>query len=125
MTDRYNTPAPPPDALAARFVLGIASTENVPWWAAQWLADGCDGPALRELAGLNNRDPHKVNDLLPAALAEMGIKMPSGTVAAAGEAFRQVFHGAVSDVESFETTYETVDAQDGGRRKRCFIGVRL
>jgi len=90
MTDRHNTPAPPPDALAARFVLGIAPTENVPWWAAQWLADGFDGPALRELAGLNGRDSHEVNDLLPDALAEMGVAMPSSAVAAAGEAFRQM-----------------------------------
>ncbi|GAA1994366.1 hypothetical protein [Catenulispora subtropica] len=90
MTDRYNTPVPPPDALAARFVLGIAPTENVPWWAAQWLADGYDGPALRELAGLTGRDPHEVNDLLPAALAEMGIRMPPSAVAAASEAFRQM-----------------------------------
>lgn len=89
MTER-NTPAPPPGTLAAWFVLGVAPAENVPWWAAQWLADGYDGPALRELAGLNGRDPHEVNDLLPAALAEMGVRMPSSAVAAASEAFRQM-----------------------------------
>jgi hypothetical protein len=27
--------------------------EKVPWRAAQWLADGHDGEALRELAGLD------------------------------------------------------------------------
>lgn len=96
MTDHYDTPTPLPDALAARFVLGIASTENVPWWAAQWLADGYDGPALRELAGLNSRDPRAVNDLLPAALAEMGVTMPSTAAAAAGDAFRQMAEMCVS-----------------------------
>lgn len=90
MTDRHNPPAPLPNTLAARLVLGIAPTEDVPWWAAQWLADGYDGPALRELAGLNDRDPREINDLLPAALAEMGVRMPSSAAAAANEAFRQI-----------------------------------
>src|ERR1700759_232748 len=73
MSDRHNTPAPPPDALAARFELGLDRTQNIPWGAAQWLTDGFDGPALRELAGLNGRDLHEASDLLPDALAEMGV----------------------------------------------------
>lgn len=79
---------PSPNTVAARFVLGIAATERIPWWAAQWLADGHDGPALRELAGLDGRDPHAVNDLVPAAMAEMGVDVPTTTAAATGEEFR-------------------------------------
>jgi hypothetical protein len=42
--------------------------ERIPWWAAQWLVDGRDGAALRELAGLDGRDVRAVRDLLPAVL---------------------------------------------------------
>jgi hypothetical protein len=61
---------PSPVTAAALFVLGAIRIERVPWWAAQWLADGHDGEALRELAGLDGRDPHAVTDLIPSALAE-------------------------------------------------------
>jgi hypothetical protein len=87
---RHDEQAPLPTTVAAWFVLGVAPTERVPWWAAQWLADGHDGPALRELAGLNGRDPHAVNDLLPGALADLGLTLPSTTVAAASEEFRRL-----------------------------------
>lgn len=91
MTEQRHDPqAPLPTTVAAWFVLNIAPTERIPWWAAQWLANGHDGQALRELAGLNGRDPHAVNDLLPVALAEMCVTLPSNTVAAANEAFRQL-----------------------------------
>lgn len=82
--------APLPHVVAVRFVLGMLATERVPWWAAQWLADGHDGEALRELAGLNGRDPHAVRDLLPAALAETGVDTPPTQVAAVIEAFRDL-----------------------------------
>ena len=68
-------------------MLGMLATERTPWWAAQWLADGHDGEALRELAGLNGKDPHAVRDLVPAALAEMGVELPTTRVAAVIEAF--------------------------------------
>jgi hypothetical protein len=90
MSEPRREETPTPAALAAWFVLGITPTERVPWWAAQWLADGHDGQALRELAGLNGRDPHEVNDLLPAALGEIGTALPPTVVAAAAEAFRRL-----------------------------------
>jgi hypothetical protein len=74
---------PSPVAVAAWVVLGRAPIERIPWWVAEWLADGCDGSALRELAGLNGRDPRAVNDLLPSALAEMGVALPGSRAAAA------------------------------------------
>lgn len=82
--------APSPNAIAVWFVLGTLATERTPWWAAQWLAEGHDGVALRELAGLNGKDPHAVRDLLPAALAEVGAVLPPTRVAAATEAFRDL-----------------------------------
>jgi hypothetical protein len=71
-------------------MLEMLATERTPWWAAQWLADGHDGEALRELAGLNGKDPHAVRDLVPAALAEMGVELPTTRVAAVIEAFRDL-----------------------------------
>ncbi|WP_412538711.1 hypothetical protein R8Z50_23005 [Longispora sp. K20-0274] len=82
--------APTPTAVAAWLVLDTMPVENVPWWAAAWLADGYDGQALRELAGLNGRDPHAVRDLLPAALAEIGVALPATDLAAAIDAFRHL-----------------------------------
>ena len=85
--DHYASRSPAPRTVAAWFVLGIAPSERVPWWAAQWLADGHDGPALRELAGLNGREPRTVHDLLPTALAEAGVELPTTLSHAASEAF--------------------------------------
>lgn len=79
--------APSPRTVAAWLVLGMIAIERVPWWAAQWLADGADGEALRELAGLNGQDSYAIRDRLPLALAEMRVALPATDVAAAEEAF--------------------------------------
>lgn len=98
MTEHHHDQrTPTPITAAAWFVLGVAPTESIPWWAAQWLADGHDSPALRELAGLNSRDSHTVNDLFPAALTELGIALPSTTMAAAATAFRQLAEMCLSE----------------------------
>ena len=87
---------PSPRAVAVWFVLEMLATERMPWWAAQWLADGYDGDALRELAGLNGKDPRAVRDLLPAALSEMGVELPPTLAAATFEAFRDLAEMLVS-----------------------------
>jgi hypothetical protein len=86
--DYFEDRTPTPRIVAAWTVLGIVASERVPWWAAQWLADSHDGPALRELAGLNGTDARAVHDLLPDALAETGVQLPTTLTASAGEAFR-------------------------------------
>ena len=62
-------------------------TEQIPRWAAFWLADGHDGAAPIELAGLHGDDPREVRDLLPAALADCGVAVPTADSAAAMVAF--------------------------------------
>jgi hypothetical protein len=59
-------------------------------WAAQWLVEGLDTPALRELAGLGGRDPSEVRELLTPALDELGVTPPSDKVAAAGLALDRI-----------------------------------
>jgi hypothetical protein len=81
---------PSPELVAAWFVLGQAALERVPWWAAHWIAAGPDGDALRELAGLNDRDVHAVRDLLPRALAEISVDPPTATVATAFVVFEDL-----------------------------------
>ena len=76
--------------MAVWLVLGILATERTPWWTAQWLAEGHDGEALRELAGLNGKNTHAGRDLLPTALAEMGVELPPTHLAAAAETFRDL-----------------------------------
>ncbi len=83
-------PAPSPQAVAAWLVLGTLRVERVPWWAAQWLVDGHDGQILREVAGLDGRDPLAVTDRLVAALAEIGVPLPASVAAAAAVAFRDL-----------------------------------
>ena len=87
---------PSPRAVAVWLVLGMLAVERMPWWAAQWLADGHDGQALRELAGLNGKDSHAVRDLLPMALAEMGVKILPTRLAAVTASFRDLAEMLVS-----------------------------
>lgn len=62
---------------ATWLVLGTLRTDEIPWWAAHWLADGADSPALRELAGLNARDTDLVPDLLRTVLADLTVPVPT------------------------------------------------
>jgi hypothetical protein len=87
---------PSPGVVAVWLVLEMLAVERAPWWAAQWLADGDDGEALRELAGLNGKDSRAVRDLLPTALAEMGVELPPTYLAAATASFRDLADMLVS-----------------------------
>ena len=79
----YNSPyasgdlVPTPRLVSAWAVVGRLATERVPMWAAHWLVQGYDGPALRELAGLDGSDPIAGRELLPAAFGEAGVQGPS------------------------------------------------
>jgi hypothetical protein len=78
---------PSPTLVAAWLTLDMLPAERIPRWAAFWLVDGYDGPALVELAGLHGDDPREVRDLLPAALVESRVAVPAADAAAAMEAF--------------------------------------
>lgn len=81
---------PSPTLVAAWATLGLAPAERVPVWAAHWLVDGHDGPALRTLAGLSGKDPSEVHDTLPDALADCGTHVPDSDTAAAQVAFTKL-----------------------------------
>jgi hypothetical protein len=82
-----DVPTPTPTLVAAWLALDTLPTELVPMWAAQWLADGLDGPALRLLAGQSGSDPHEVRDVLPEALVDAGAPIPAVNVATATVAY--------------------------------------
>lgn len=84
---------PSPRLVASWLLVGHLPTERVPLWAAQWLADGLDGDSLRALAGLHGDDPHDVRELLPSALAEVGVLVPD-----AGDNERLAFQEASIEV---------------------------
>jgi hypothetical protein len=90
--DTYADSVPSPRLVAALLVLGRLQIERVPWWAAQWLIDGHDSPALGELAGLGVRDTYTVHDLLPIVLAEVSVALPVTAVAAATVVFDDLAH---------------------------------
>lgn len=81
---------PTPELVAAWLALDDLRAESVPMWAANWLVQGYDGAALAELAGLSGRDTREVRDLLPAALAEAGVRPPSSKYAAVKVAFDHI-----------------------------------
>jgi hypothetical protein len=68
---------PPPALVAAWYMIGDLATEQVPFWAAHWLADGMDGDALRTLAGLDRSDSPTVWEILPGALADTTLRSPT------------------------------------------------
>jgi hypothetical protein len=76
-------PPPRPALAAAPFALGDAPIERLPWWAAAWIADGLDGEALVELAGLSAQDRDAIRDLFPVAMDQLSIPLPSTAVASA------------------------------------------
>jgi hypothetical protein len=90
MAFRPPAEAPPPSLVAAWQALGMLDARMVPWWAAQWLADGHDGEALRELAGLNDRDVVAIDQLLGDALIDTGTAMPVNDRAAATTDFVEI-----------------------------------
>lgn len=67
----------PPAVAAALFLDGLLRGEDRPMLAAHWLAEGMDGEALRELAGLSGSE-YEVGDLWPAALEDAGVTLPAG-----------------------------------------------
>lgn len=79
----YGDGAPAPGLVAAWLVLGDVAVERVPWWAAEWLVRGYDGPALREVAGLGRDDSGPVWELLPATLGDTGVRPPATVAEAA------------------------------------------
>jgi hypothetical protein len=61
-----------------RHAAGHLRDEGLPWIAAEALARGIDSPALRELAGLNQReDPCEIRDLYEVALEQLGVHAPT------------------------------------------------
>lgn len=114
MTDLAGTPSP--GLAAAQWVLGSLASERVPWWAAQWLVDGYDGEALRQLAGLGDGDARAVWDLLPRALAEMSVQIPHSMAAAAMVSFdhfaRLCLSGTASERWVAQKVEETVALSD-------------
>lgn len=65
---------PPPQPVAAWLKLDVlVDPGQVPMWAAHWVADGLDTPALLDLAGLDGRDAFEVREMTARALDEMHV----------------------------------------------------
>ncbi|MFF0887457.1 hypothetical protein [Streptomyces sp. NPDC003456] len=62
---------------AWQYVAEVLPPAELPMLAAQALVDGCDSPALRELAGLPGRsDEREIRELFVQALHELGVPLP-------------------------------------------------
>lgn len=72
----HDEEVPSAELVAAWLALDCLAPERVPLWAAHWLAQGQDGVALRDLAGMSGNDPYEVRDVLPEALREAGVEVP-------------------------------------------------
>lgn len=100
---------PSPPLVAAWATLGMVPTERVPLWAAHWLVDGHDGPALRRLAGFSGTDPHEVHDTLPDALTECGTQIPDSDTAAAQVAFTKLAHMQATGIAGERWILDKID----------------
>lgn len=65
-----------PELVAAHYALGSLDETSVPSWAAWWVIDGHDGPAVVELAGLAGDDPFDVREALMPAFSELDVTVP-------------------------------------------------
>jgi len=74
-------------------------------WAAWWLVEGYDGDGLRFLAGLPGDDPRDIRDALPAALADVGVEVPS-----IADACKFVFDDAAANLLAGITSEEAAVA---------------
>jgi hypothetical protein len=113
VSTRQPREVPSPALVAAWERLGLQRPELVPMWAAWWLADGFDGIGLRELAGLSGHDPRDVHDLLPAALADIGVALPSelDACAVALDALaNEVLAGTRTELDAVEVIERIVDS---------------
>lgn len=61
---------------SARVALGLLYREDLADVAASALADGCDSPSLRMLAGLTPSEADGARPLFERALCELGISVP-------------------------------------------------
>jgi hypothetical protein len=71
-------------------MIGDLATEQVPLWAAHWLAHGMDGDALRTLAGLDGSDSPTVWEILPGALEDTHTPIPHNVPDAVTVAYRDL-----------------------------------
>jgi hypothetical protein len=62
---------------AARHVLGLIPSDELPELAQQAITDGLDSPSLQLLAATGKNDLEEVRDLFRKALSELKINMPS------------------------------------------------
>ncbi len=104
---------PGPELAAALVQLNLIDRRQRPWLAADWLAQGHDGPRLRELAGLRGTEP-EVTDLWPPALAELGVPtpLPQARRLAAVWAAQQVCTGQQNPAWFAPAVTSSTDPQD-------------
>ena len=66
-----------PSHCAALLVVGRMESERIPGFAAEWLTDGFDSPALRTLAGVESPIMSEVAPLFRKAMHEIGVDIPT------------------------------------------------
>lgn len=84
MSGKDGTSVRRPDVVAAELALGLLlgpEVGSVPLEAAWWIVEGHDEPEVAALAGLTGDDNFEVGDALLAALAAMGVEIPTTSMA--------------------------------------------
>jgi len=100
--------------IQARLTLGLIPPEEVPELMAQLMAEGATGDALAELAIFPSGAGHspalrEIQDLLPLAYQELGLKSMSGAEAArivARDLAREIAGGITAAFQGAATIYE-------------------
>ena len=94
---------------AAKVVLNLLLSTELPKVALDAMVDGCESPSLEILAGLTKAQSADARDLFDRALVELRIPMPSKREAAqrlACEAGQSILDGAVTPYEGARSIWK-------------------
>jgi hypothetical protein len=101
-------PVPSPALVAAWEALGMQRTEQVPMWAAHWLAQGLDGEGIVALACLDKAEARAIHDAVPAALRDAGVDPLTEVAAAARLCFDHIARMYLGGSGSWQWVISTV-----------------
>jgi hypothetical protein len=97
------------EVAASKLLLGLISSGDVSGFAADALADGCDSPSLRLLAGSTGIQDDEVRFLLAQALTETdspALKSHAAVVRLAREISMQLLRGNLSAYDGAKQIWE-------------------
>ena len=114
-----------PELVAAQIALGLIRSEQIPSVAWDALEAGLDGPAIRRLAALNAPTGFEIDEILPAAMKEMGLSamaVPEAAKRVAKARVRSILNSG-DDPLKYTREFETLWIHSGYANEIVDIGT--